>query len=42
VDKCSIYNWETNRTKPGSKYIPGITQFLGYNPINYSVGPEPI
>ncbi len=33
VDKTSVYNWETNRTKPGMEYIPAIIRFLGYNPL---------
>jgi transcriptional regulator with XRE-family HTH domain len=33
VDKCSIYNWENNRSKPGLEYMPAIIHFLGYNPM---------
>jgi site-specific DNA recombinase len=33
VDKTSVYNWETNRTKPGLEYMPAIIRFLGYNPL---------
>jgi len=33
VDKASVYNWETNRTKPGLEYMPAIIRFLGYNPF---------
>ena len=33
VDKTSIYNWETNRTKPGLEYMPAIIRFVGYNPL---------
>jgi len=33
VDKASVYNWETNRTKPGLEYMPAIIAFLGYNPL---------
>jgi site-specific DNA recombinase len=33
VDKSSIHNWETNRTKPGLVFIPAIIRFLGYNPF---------
>jgi transcriptional regulator with XRE-family HTH domain len=33
VDKTSVYNWETNRTKPGLEYMPAIIRFLGYNPF---------
>jgi transcriptional regulator with XRE-family HTH domain len=32
VNKASIYNWENNRSKPDLKFMPGIIQFLGYNP----------
>ncbi len=33
VDKTSITNWESNRTKPGLVYMPAIIRFLGYNPL---------
>ena len=33
VDKTSIANWESNRTKPGFEYMPSIIRFLGYNPL---------
>jgi transcriptional regulator with XRE-family HTH domain len=33
VDKCSIFNWENNRTNPDIEYIPAIIRFLGYNPL---------
>jgi transcriptional regulator with XRE-family HTH domain len=33
VDKTSVYNWETNRTKPDLEYMPSIIRFLGYNPL---------
>jgi transcriptional regulator with XRE-family HTH domain len=33
VDKTSIHNWETNRTKPSFEYTPAIIRFLGYNPL---------
>jgi transcriptional regulator with XRE-family HTH domain len=38
VDKCSIFNWESNRTKPGLEYMPAIIRFLGYNPLPPSDG----
>jgi transcriptional regulator with XRE-family HTH domain len=38
VGKTSIYNWETNRTKPGLEHMPAIIRFLGYNPIPPSDG----
>jgi len=38
VDKCSIYNWETNRTKPSVEYMSSIIHFLGYNPLSSSRG----
>ena len=33
VDKMSVANWESNRTKPGFAYMPTIIRFLGYNPL---------
>lgn len=33
ADKMSISNWETNRTKPGIRYMGRIVGFLGYNPL---------
>jgi transcriptional regulator with XRE-family HTH domain len=33
VDKTSIANWESNRSKPGLQYMPAIIRFLGYNPL---------
>jgi transcriptional regulator with XRE-family HTH domain len=38
VDKMSICNWETSRTKPDVKYMPAIIQFLGYNPLPRAKG----
>jgi transcriptional regulator with XRE-family HTH domain len=38
VDKASVYNWETNRTKPGLEYMPAIIRFLGYNPLPQAKG----
>ena len=32
VDASTIHNWETNIAKPGTKYMPAIVRFLGYNP----------
>jgi transcriptional regulator with XRE-family HTH domain len=32
VDKCSICNWESNRSEPKLEYIPAILGFLGYDP----------
>ena len=34
VNKDTIYNWETNRTAPEVRFIPGIIHFLGYAPYN--------
>jgi len=33
VDKTSIYNWESNRSQPELRYMPGIIDFLGHNPL---------
>jgi site-specific DNA recombinase len=33
VKKCSIFNWEKNRTQPEFEYMPAIIRFLGYNPV---------
>jgi transcriptional regulator with XRE-family HTH domain len=33
VDKASIANWESNRSKPSITYVPAIIRFLGYNPL---------
>ena len=33
VNTATILNWETNVTKPYFSYIPGIIEFLGYNPL---------
>ena len=33
VNKASIANWESNRTRPGFEYMPAIIRFLGYNPL---------
>jgi len=38
VDKASVYNWETNRSKPGLKYMPAIIKFLGYSPLRQPEG----
>jgi DNA-binding XRE family transcriptional regulator len=38
VDKCSIYNWENNRSKPALEFMPTIITFLGYNPPPPSYG----
>jgi DNA-binding XRE family transcriptional regulator len=38
VDKTSIYNWETNRTKPGLEHMRAIIRFLGFNPMPPSDG----
>lgn len=33
VEKSSVANWESNRTKPSLEYMPAIIRFLGYNPV---------
>jgi len=32
VIEITITNWECNATSPATRYIPAITQFLGYDP----------
>ena len=32
TDKCSIANWEHNRSRPRTRYLPKIINFLGYFP----------
>ncbi|OQA02835.1 MAG: antitoxin HipB [Planctomycetes bacterium ADurb.Bin401] len=32
TDKCSIANWEHNRSGPRARYLPKIIDFLGYTP----------
>ena len=32
VEETSIYNWENNRSNPGSRFIAGIVNFLEYCP----------
>jgi len=34
VDKCTIYNWENNRTSPCLYSLPKIIRFLGYKPYD--------
>jgi transcriptional regulator with XRE-family HTH domain len=38
VDNASITNWESNRSKPGIRYIPAIIRFLGYDPLPEASG----
>jgi site-specific DNA recombinase len=33
VTTASIYNWESDDSKPSVPYIPAIIEFLGYNPL---------
>jgi len=33
VDKCSVFNWETNTVSPDIRCMPAIIRFLGYNPL---------
>jgi transcriptional regulator with XRE-family HTH domain len=33
VDKCSVFNWETNTVSPEIRCMPAIIRFLGYNPL---------
>ena len=32
TDKWSIANWEHNRSRPRTRYLPKIIDFLGYTP----------
>jgi transcriptional regulator with XRE-family HTH domain len=34
ANKDTIYNWETNRTEPEVRLIPGIINFLDYAPYD--------
>lgn len=34
VSKNTIYNWETNMTKPSFRWLPKIIDFLGYSPYS--------
>jgi DNA-binding XRE family transcriptional regulator len=34
VDDTSIWNWENNQSRPVSRLIPKIWEFLGYCPVN--------
>ncbi|MBI2842096.1 MAG: helix-turn-helix transcriptional regulator [Armatimonadetes bacterium] len=34
VCPCTITNWTTGRVSPGVEHLPGIIEFLGYNPFN--------
>jgi transcriptional regulator with XRE-family HTH domain len=36
VTESSVWNWESNGSEPEFRYMPGIIEFLGYNPL-----PEP-
>lgn len=33
VEKSTVANWETSRTKPSLEHMPAIIRFLGYNPL---------
>src|ERR1019366_2932428 len=33
VTTASVYNWESDDSKPSVPYIPAIIEFLGYNPL---------
>ena len=32
VEKATVSNWETNRSKPVVRFLPRIVEFLGYSP----------
>ena len=36
VDEATVYNWETNRTKPNLSVIPKLIDFIGYTPFETS------
>ncbi|MBL8238352.1 MAG: recombinase family protein [Bryobacterales bacterium] len=36
VTESTVYNWEANTTAPDFRAMPGVIEFLGYNPV-----PEP-
>jgi transcriptional regulator with XRE-family HTH domain len=38
VDKCSVFNWETNTVSPDLRCMPAIIRFLGYNPLPEAKG----
>ncbi len=33
VGEETVFNWEANMANPGIGYMPGIIEFLGYNPL---------
>jgi transcriptional regulator with XRE-family HTH domain len=33
VTEWTIFNWESNATRPPNRHVPRIIAFLGYNPI---------
>jgi site-specific DNA recombinase len=33
VTEASVYNWESDDSKPSTEYMPAIIEFLGYNPL---------
>jgi transcriptional regulator with XRE-family HTH domain len=33
VTEASIYNWESDDSKPSVPYMPAVIEFLGYNPL---------
>jgi transcriptional regulator with XRE-family HTH domain len=35
VTKCTIWNWENNRSEPVVQHYPAIMHFLGYCPYQY-------
>jgi transcriptional regulator with XRE-family HTH domain len=37
VDKTTIHNWETNKTKPDLYIIPKLIEFIGYSPLYISI-----
>lgn len=37
-DHLSLVNWELNHTEPALKFMPGIVEFLGYDPLPKPTG----
>ena len=36
VDETTVWNWESGRTEPLIKHLPGVVTFLGYHPFEAS------
>jgi DNA-binding XRE family transcriptional regulator len=33
ADQWTVINWEKGRTQPAVRFVPGVVQFLGYDPF---------